>query len=218
MNINKNKLLSFDITPKNRKEKILIAALSVISKFGLQGLNYRVIAEEAKIPLGSTTYYFSSIYEIQVAAYELFQELTEHNTEELLSSSYKALRKYLKTTSPNDKKLKKLINELVKYHLQYLETLVGDELYLRRIEAAFLHAAMIDPFIGKLLADRQKQFLDICTDWFELLDLGDPQATALIYVGFVNQLERKYTLNHETEFDPSDIKSDIEYFFNKLFV
>lgn len=213
----KSKPLSFSITPQNRKEEILIAALSIISKFGLQGLNYRLIADEAKVPLGSTTYYFSSIYDIQVASYELFQRLTQHNTDELSGSSYKSLRKYLKSTDPDEKKKKKFISALVKHHLHYFGILVGEEMYLRRIEAAFLHAAMVDPSIGKLLSERQQIFIDICTEWFDLLGLDKPQSVAIIYVGFLNQVERKYTLDHEATFNATDIKSDIEFMFEKIF-
>jgi DNA-binding transcriptional regulator YbjK len=43
-----------------RREQILEAALRVIGRGGRQAVTHRAVAEEAGVPLGSTTYYFDS--------------------------------------------------------------------------------------------------------------------------------------------------------------
>jgi TetR/AcrR family transcriptional regulator, regulator of biofilm formation and stress response len=43
-----------------RREQILEAALRVIGRSGRQAATHRAVAEEAGVPLGSTTYYFDS--------------------------------------------------------------------------------------------------------------------------------------------------------------
>jgi DNA-binding transcriptional regulator YbjK len=43
-----------------RREQILEAALRVIGRAGRQAVTHRAVAEEAGVPLGSTTYYFDS--------------------------------------------------------------------------------------------------------------------------------------------------------------
>jgi TetR/AcrR family transcriptional regulator, regulator of biofilm formation and stress response len=43
-----------------RREQILEAALRVIGRSGRQAVTHRSVAEEAGVPLGSTTYYFDS--------------------------------------------------------------------------------------------------------------------------------------------------------------
>jgi TetR/AcrR family transcriptional regulator, regulator of biofilm formation and stress response len=43
-----------------RREQILEAALRVIGRAGVQAVTHRAVAEEADVPLGSTTYYFES--------------------------------------------------------------------------------------------------------------------------------------------------------------
>jgi DNA-binding transcriptional regulator YbjK len=43
-----------------RREQILEAALRVIGRAGVQAVTHRAVAEEADVPLGSTTYYFDS--------------------------------------------------------------------------------------------------------------------------------------------------------------
>jgi len=44
----------------SRREQILEAALRVIGRSGTQAVTHRAVAEEAGVPLGSTTYYFES--------------------------------------------------------------------------------------------------------------------------------------------------------------
>jgi TetR/AcrR family transcriptional regulator, regulator of biofilm formation and stress response len=43
-----------------RREQILEAALRVIGRAGIHAVTHRAVAEEAGVPLGSTTYYFDS--------------------------------------------------------------------------------------------------------------------------------------------------------------
>jgi DNA-binding transcriptional regulator YbjK len=43
-----------------RREQILEAALRVIGRSGREAITHRAVAEEAGVPLGSTTYYFDS--------------------------------------------------------------------------------------------------------------------------------------------------------------
>jgi DNA-binding transcriptional regulator YbjK len=43
-----------------RREQILEATLRVIGRAGVQAVTHRAVAEEADVPLGSTTYYFES--------------------------------------------------------------------------------------------------------------------------------------------------------------
>jgi TetR/AcrR family transcriptional regulator, regulator of biofilm formation and stress response len=44
----------------SRREQILEAALRIIGRDGRQAVTHRAVAEEAGVPLGSTTYYFDS--------------------------------------------------------------------------------------------------------------------------------------------------------------
>ena len=45
---------------RGRREQILDATLRVIGREGRQAVTHRAVAEEADVPLGSTTYYFDS--------------------------------------------------------------------------------------------------------------------------------------------------------------
>jgi TetR/AcrR family transcriptional regulator, regulator of biofilm formation and stress response len=54
----------------HRRERIIEAAMRVISRSGVEALTHRAIAKEAGVPLGSTTYYFKTLDDIIVAALE----------------------------------------------------------------------------------------------------------------------------------------------------
>jgi len=47
-------------TAPGRREQILDAALRLIGRSGREAVTHRAVAEEAGVPLGSTTYYFDS--------------------------------------------------------------------------------------------------------------------------------------------------------------
>ncbi|MFF8605359.1 TetR/AcrR family transcriptional regulator [Streptomyces sp. NPDC015346] len=52
----------------DRRQRIVDAALRVVGARGIDGLSHRTVAAEADVPLGSTTYHFSSLDELLVAA------------------------------------------------------------------------------------------------------------------------------------------------------
>lgn len=54
--------------PEGRKEAIVIAAAECIATDGISGLTHRKVAERAKVPLGSTTYYFKSLDDLYIEA------------------------------------------------------------------------------------------------------------------------------------------------------
>ncbi len=51
-----------------RRQRIIDAAIRVVGRKGIAGLSHRTVAAEADVPLGSTTYHFSSLDELLVAA------------------------------------------------------------------------------------------------------------------------------------------------------
>ncbi|KUO22679.1 TetR/AcrR family transcriptional regulator [Streptomyces dysideae] len=62
-----------------RRQRIIDAAIRVVGRKGLAGLSHRSVAAEADVPLGSTTYHFTTLDELMVAALrqanECFAEL-----------------------------------------------------------------------------------------------------------------------------------------------
>jgi DNA-binding transcriptional regulator YbjK len=51
-----------------RRQRIIDAAIRVVAERGIRGLSHRAVAAEADVPLGSTTYHFSTLDDLLVAA------------------------------------------------------------------------------------------------------------------------------------------------------
>lgn len=52
----------------DRRQRIIDAAIRVVGRSGIAGLSHRTVAAEADVPLGSTTYHFTTLDELLVAA------------------------------------------------------------------------------------------------------------------------------------------------------
>src|SRR4051794_40445890 len=59
-----------------RRDRIIDAALDVIAADGVRGATHRRIAAHANVPLGSMTYYFTSIDELLDEAFRRFADET----------------------------------------------------------------------------------------------------------------------------------------------
>ncbi len=61
-------------TDPHRRERIVAAALEVLAEEGVAGTTHRRVAARADVPLGSTTYHFSSLADLRAAAYTALRE------------------------------------------------------------------------------------------------------------------------------------------------
>jgi DNA-binding transcriptional regulator YbjK len=69
----------------DRRTRILDAALEVIAERGAGGTTHRRIAARAEVPLGSLTYHFASLTDLQTAAFTRFVELQSALFEQLFA-------------------------------------------------------------------------------------------------------------------------------------
>ena len=61
------------VVDPDRRERIARAAIDVVARDGVDGLSHRAVAAQAQVPLGSTTYHFSSRDDLLAAAIEQAQ-------------------------------------------------------------------------------------------------------------------------------------------------
>ena len=54
-----------------RKERIVEAAVGVLAEHGVAGTTHRLVAQAADVPLGSLTYYFTSLQDLREQAFRL---------------------------------------------------------------------------------------------------------------------------------------------------
>jgi DNA-binding transcriptional regulator YbjK len=71
----------------DRRERIVAAALDVIAECGVAGATHRTIARAADVPLGSTSYHFSSIDELLAAAFTVLAEQVAGTLEERMRAA-----------------------------------------------------------------------------------------------------------------------------------
>jgi DNA-binding transcriptional regulator YbjK len=90
---------------KGRRELILDAALRVIGRDGREAVTHRAVAEEAGVPLGSTTYYFDSRDDL------LGQALEHVSAQEV--ERYRNLGEELRSVKSGRELADRLISELV---------------------------------------------------------------------------------------------------------
>lgn len=66
----------------DRRERLIATALDVVAEHGVAGASHRVIARAADVPLGSTTYHFSTLDELLAAAFTVHAEAVADALEE----------------------------------------------------------------------------------------------------------------------------------------
>lgn len=69
--------------PEGRRRAIVEAAVQEMIEHGPATLTHRRVAERARVPLGATTYYFSTLNDLRVAALEAIAARTEDDLEEI---------------------------------------------------------------------------------------------------------------------------------------
>jgi DNA-binding transcriptional regulator YbjK len=92
-------------TAVGRREQILEATLRVIGRSGREAVTHRAVAEEAGVPLGSTTYYFDS-------RADLLRQALEHVSAHEVSR-YAELGEELRSVRSGRELADRLISELV---------------------------------------------------------------------------------------------------------
>ncbi|MYS23312.1 transcriptional regulator, TetR family [Streptomyces sp. DvalAA-14] len=70
----------------DRKERILDAALDVLAEDGVAGTTHRRIAARADVPLGSVTYHFASLTDLQAQAFARYVEGRSADFSDLFAS------------------------------------------------------------------------------------------------------------------------------------
>lgn len=71
----------------DRRDRLVATALDVIAEHGVAGASHRAIARAADVPLGSTTYHFSTLDELLTAAFTVQAETVADALEERMRAA-----------------------------------------------------------------------------------------------------------------------------------
>jgi AcrR family transcriptional regulator len=94
------------MTPADRREAIVAAAIDVARRKGLASTTVRDVAAEMGTSSGLIHHYFASMDDVLAAAFELVATQDLRSSEQLMadsSSSIEALRVFFRTYTPSDK-------------------------------------------------------------------------------------------------------------------
>lgn len=126
--------------PEGRKRAIAQAVARLLITEGNQHITHRKVAQEAGVPLGSTTQYFANITELLHAGYEVLAEKIDEDYQVLL----RALQEH-----QGD------LDAMVNYLFAYLDN--GEEV---RRDMALYSAAVKDPALRSLARTSFERFIE----------------------------------------------------------
>lgn len=168
------------------RQKIIDAALAVIAREGVRAITHRVVAKEAAVSLGSTTYYFSDIDDLISSSFESWRE---HATSLVIPAGQKTLASITRLQNAGDIDADALVALLVKNTQHFLRLQLNDR-DNRLIEFAFYQEAVYNPRINKLVHENRKRERQVLLEVFEQLGSSDAKADAELLASLFHEFER----------------------------
>lgn len=165
---------------QGRREQILDAALRVIGRSGRESVTHRAVAEEAGVPLGSTTYYFDSRDDLLRQALE---HVAAHEVER-----YEELGKELLSVSSGRELADRLISELVAAAEDRVAYIAEYELWLEAGRRPELREA------AQSWCDAEQRSV---AGALEALGSSDPRADASLVVAALDGLGERVLAREE---------------------
>lgn len=175
---------------RGRREQILEATLRVIGQKGREAVTHRAVAEEADVPLGSTTYYFDS-------RDDLLGQALEHVAAQEVQR-YALLREELRSVRSGKELADRLISELVAAAEDRVAYIAEYELWLeagRRPDLREAAQGWCNAEQGAIAAA------------FQELGPSDPRADASIVVAALDGLGERVLAREE---DPAAAAKELE--------
>jgi DNA-binding transcriptional regulator YbjK len=182
-----------------RRTAILDAALRLIGREGRQALTHRAVAAEAGVPLGATTYYFSSRDDLLAQALEHVADQGIHNFQEmrnelLEAESAKALAA-------------RLLDNVVVAAKDRTAFIAEYELWLE----AGRNAELRGPAVEWCEAEQS-----VVADALERLGSSDPKLDASIIVAVLDGLGERVLARDDPEKAARELAPEVERLLERL--
>ena len=180
----------------DRREQILEATLRLIGRSGREAVTHRAVAEEAGVPLGSTTYYFDS-------RDDLLGKALEHVAASE-AERYGTLAEELRTVNSADELADRLLSELVAAATDRVAYIAEYELWLEAGRRPELREA------AQRWCDAEQHAV---AGALEHLGSSDPPTDASLVVAAIDGLgERVLAREH----DPAKAAAEFSPEFHRL--
>lgn len=173
---------------RQRRKAILEATLRLIVKEGIRGIRHRAVAREASVPLAATTYYFKDLNDLISDSFTYFVEQNIEQTRQLQADSLSAARQLTTEQLVSGAGRKQLIQQLTRFVLSHIRAQASHR-DNRLIELAFRNEALRNEALTRAMRMTVQATENLIIEFFELLQLADPQAAAQIVHGTILNLE-----------------------------
>ena len=170
------------------KSKILTATLDLIARKGLAALSHRSIASEAGVQLAMTTYYFGTIDNILVAAFDEYCASMEPVNADLRQAQRALLSRSVDSHGAL-KDRQQYIEGVAEIFAQLIDTGPTARLRQLRIECQYLYEQHPSGALAEKIQSYNDWLSSIAREFIEPLGTDDPDLDAQMFMWMVQCLE-----------------------------
>ncbi|WP_231759261.1 TetR/AcrR family transcriptional regulator [Microbulbifer elongatus] len=170
------------------KAKILNATLDLIARKGLAALSHRSIASEAGVQLAMTTYYFGTIDNILVAAFDEYCKSMQPVNEDLRRAQHELLSRSVDSNGAL-KDRTQYIEGVAEVFAQLIDTGPTARLRQLRIECQYLYEQHPSAALAEKIHGYNDWLSGIAREFIEPLGTDAPELDAQMFMWMVQCLE-----------------------------
>lgn len=200
-----------------RRKQILEATLRVILRDGIRGVRHRAVAEEAQVPLASTTYYFKDLEELLSETFLFWNHGASIYAGRLKDEVAKYLDSMPSCSIHHPDTRKKLESTFSSLSIDYVLDQINNHQEDRQIELAFHHEATRNAKLRLVVRNRLNSHLESMAEFYELIGSPNPKADAQATISLLLRLEQDAVMDDEAV-DRSFIESTLSRHLHVMFL
>ncbi|TQV81143.1 TetR family transcriptional regulator [Exilibacterium tricleocarpae] len=198
----------------NTRDKIINAALRIVTRDGMRGVRHRAVAQEAGVPLGSTTYYFKSIDDLISTAFEYWREKADSIRSSFAQELGGIAARY---DSDDNYDMQQAVTDVYRSVHAYLLDQIDAGKDDRVIELAFYHEALHCERLRSLVERYWASELAGLRMLHEFFGSADPQADAELSLALIHQIERFSVVEHNLKASRQRLDTTLKHYFEMTF-
>ena len=200
-----------------RRKQILEATLRVILRDGIRGVRHRAVAEEAKVPLASTTYYFKDIEELLSETFLFWNHsaiiYVDTIHDKISAHLNSGISDHIKDPETRTKLATVFAGAAITFVLEKIENHRDD----RVIELAFHHEATRNRKLRHVVRKSLNNQRESMESFYQVLGSANPKADARVTMSLMLRLEQEAVMDDE-EVDSLAIKNTLSRHIHVMFL
>ncbi|ARN73255.1 TetR/AcrR family transcriptional regulator [Oceanicoccus sagamiensis] len=200
-----------------RRKQILEATLRVILKDGIRGVRHRAVAEEAKVPLASTTYYFKDIEELLSETFLFWNHSAIIYVDSIQDKVFAHINDSTADHIKDPETRTKLANVVAGFAITFVLDQIEGHLEDRVLELAFHHEATRNKKLRHVVRNRLNGHRDSMEQFYRLLGSSNPKADAQVTISLMLRLEQEAVMDDD-EVDTAAIENTLNRHIQVMFL